>query len=116
MSGWEVSTIVLSWVVVATPVSWFVWWRRRPPEHTQEVVVHCRDDTSFGGVELRSDSSGILLGAPRSLPDEGPPVPMVGDLRIPAANVRAVQIVPAAEVARDPVVGLRTERQERRRA
>jgi hypothetical protein len=91
------------------------WIRRRhTPPYTSEVIVLCRDETSFGGVELRRDSAGILLGAVRSLPDDGPPVPMVGDLWIPASNVRAVQIVPHPEAVPPAPLELRTERQWRR--
>jgi hypothetical protein len=65
----------------------------RAPEPTREVVVLCRDESSFGGVELRRDTTGILLAAPKLLPDDGPPVKLEGDLWVPADNVRAVQIV-----------------------
>jgi hypothetical protein len=102
VNPWIVVLILLGEVAVALPISWFIWWRHPKPKHTSEVIVHCRDEASFAGVELRRDSSGILLGAARSLPDEGPPVPMIGDLWIPASNVRAVQIVPGLEALREP--------------
>ena len=113
MNGWEVSTILLSWVIVGVPVWWFIWGRRRSPQPSPELVVLCRDESSFGGVELRRDSAGILLAAARLLPDDGPPVQLEGDLWIPAANVRAVQIVTGHEALREPALGLRTERQGR---
>lgn len=65
----------------------------RAPEPTSEVVVLCRDESSFGGVELRRDATGILLAAPKLLPDDGPPVKLEGDLWVPGDNIRAVQIV-----------------------
>ena len=86
---------------------------RKVPQPTHELIVLCRDDSSFSGVELRTDSAGILLAAPRLLPDDGPPVKLEGDLRIPADNIRAVQIVTGHEALREPALGLRTERQGR---
>jgi len=67
--------------------------RKSKPEPTREVVILCRDDSSFGGVELRRDAAGILLGAPKLLPDDGPPVKLEGDLWVPATNIRAIQII-----------------------
>ncbi len=42
-------------------------------------------------------------------------MPLAHDLHIPADNIRAIQIITHVE-AREPVVGLQTERQWRRRA
>ena len=113
---WALVLGVLYAVAVAC-VFVFQPWRPRKvlPPTTREVVVLCRDESSFGGVELRRDTTGILLAAPKLLPDDGPPVPLAHDLHIPADNIRAVQIITHVET-REPVVGLQTERQWRRRA
>jgi hypothetical protein len=63
------------------------------PEPVRRVIVHTRDDRSFEGVDLHNGTDGMLLAAPKVIPDEGPPVDMMGDLWIPSSNIRAVQIV-----------------------
>ncbi len=118
MSGlaWTLVLGVLYAVAVASVFVFQPWQPRKfIPPTTREVVVLCRDESSFGGVELRRDATGILLAAPKVLPDDGPPVPLAHDLHIPADNIRAIQIITHVE-AREPVVGLQTERQWRRRA
>ena len=65
------------------PVPELGWWERA---HKQLVMVHGTDDRTIRGYVKEVAPDGVLLASAEYLPDEGPPMPLGGEVFIPQSE------------------------------
>jgi hypothetical protein len=68
------------------------WWER---SIKRLVLIHKTDDQTVRGYVKEVAPDGVLLGQAEYLPDQGPAMPLGGEVFIPREIVGWVQLLPA---------------------
>ena len=77
-----------------TPAPELGWWER---SIKRLVMVHSTDDRTIQGYVKEVAPDGVLLASAEYLPDQGPRVPLGGDVFIPRERVNWVQVLPTPD-------------------